>query len=302
MSQTFILQNFTSRQSISNTNAYTVSIFNCYFRSISNSGLNGGALYLGGNLLLVMKMVFAISCTANYGGFVYCASQRFNLTYCCGDRCIANELGQFGFLIPSGASLNHFNMSSVQRSSPLRQGKYYPIAFRSSENIIHNFNSSYNILDQWGSGLNALGAVSVTVQYSTFSQLFGLCVILFRDITKPAYFSYCNVVDNYIYQSDRYPGVINFCLSMTVSDCVLYNNTNNLFLCDEKSTNTINVLRSYIESSAGSLATIVNPTLFPVSTFPNNHVMNQNCDFKAAITYDIKKSPMIITLSHILYL
>jgi len=297
MSQTFNLQNFSARQSVSNTNAYTISIYNSYFSGISNSGLNGGALYLGGNLLLVMKMVFAINCAANYGGFVYCASRWFNLTHCCGDRCIANELGQFGFLIPSGTSLNHFNMSSVQRSSPLMEGKHYPVAFRSSENIVHNFNSSNNILDKWGSGLNALGVSSVRVQYSTFSQLYGRCVLLFREISKSANVSFCNVVNNYIYPSEEYQGVVNFCLSMTISDCVFYNNTNNLFLCHEKSTNTVNVVRSYIESSPGSLVKLVDSTIFPATSFQHYHVMNHNCGIRSDTTHNVKGNRNLLLFS-----
>jgi len=276
-------------------------MYNCRFENIANPDAYGGALSIGGSLFLILNYVFAINCTGYVGGFVYCVSQRFNMTHCCGDMCVAKQLGQFGFFTPTGSLVNHYNMSSVQRSSPSREGSYYPVAFRTSHNIIHNFNSSFNILDLWGSGLNSLGAKSTIVQYSTFAQLFGRCVLLFQEINESASVLYCNVVNNYIYPSNEYEGVINFCLSMTINDCIFYNNTNNIFVCYEKPSNTINIYRSYIESSPGPQAIIFNPTLLPATSFAHKHVKNHNCDIYVDSTHLMKRINkfMRIALLHI---
>ena len=270
MSVTYsVRKNFTS--SVENS----MLINMCSFIGIKNT-LKGGALSVSGSILLMLSSVFAYNCQGEEGGFVYCSSKQVNFYKCCGDYCVGTNMGQFAYIIPSGPHYNMFNLTTIQRSSPNFEGVYYPICFRSMNHHINTLNSSHSKISIWGSGMNALGTGSINLLFSTFSNLHGLCPVIFFSITSACLIQNCNIANNFIPQGSRYRYALNFVTLTTIRSCVFKNNTYNNIQCDESPTLKVDVYDSYFDVSPGAQVNIYNPNSNP-NTREIYHVLYRDC-------------------------
>jgi hypothetical protein len=277
---------YTSRHPPSATSVYTS---NCLFRSISSSGVHGGALYCTSATYFLVESTSFFSCKTSsaYGGAIFFSNSggQCVLHEVCGyDCCITNANHyQFAYIYVKNdaSSKNYVNYSSIVRCVNKNSDTHYTLGLIYGNICCPSVNFSMNKCYYrliYCQPFSALNSVTCSFSYSSFTDntATGHCCIWLWTQGANYEIKSCNILRNAQIAYPNSEGTILTRGNLKIDDsCILENTATYIFYTYSSYTTTLS--NCTVDKTTNNAYLTTKNTVTKSFILGLNHMSTRNC-------------------------
>ena len=263
-----------------------VSIYNCFFRRLSEYSGSGGVISISGSyftMKIELTMFYNCLCSTS-GGAIYFSSENCTLYKVCAFRITSSSYYHFAYLeVAKTVTIDLLSLSTSSYSSIGDTS----LGLRNGDQSFTHSNISYNMA-RVASTILTKAAGKILFSYFTLADNYVSCCICLQLSQSIGDVLYANIINN---NSPSY-GVVHLWSSgtYTMQYCIYFENQNTLLCADSGSMTLSNCFISHaFVILSGPVTTINNNTLLRTQSYAHQFYMSYYCNADNPVTEDSRK-------------